>query len=151
MAQPKPLDPVSLAFLRTLLDRAERFRFRSRRNYTPKRLDRALTTYKELIVASGLSTRGTGGIPCRKAGLYLGRVAEFCQAHDLPCLNALVVNGKTREPGGSLLLTRGAPHWTAEATACLYVKFEAQKLIALATPDPHSGPSSESEPQPIAA
>jgi hypothetical protein len=124
------LDPVSVSFLRVLLDQAEQYRFKSRRRYDPARLNKALLTYKQLIQLAGYKTRGIGGVPFRKAGQHLGPIAELCLSKRLPCLNTLVVNGKTREPGDAVLMNKATPHWTTEATACLYVKYPAADLLS---------------------
>jgi len=38
---------------------------------------------------------------------HLGVVGEYCKLGNLPCLNAIVVNKETGEPGGGVVTRRG--------------------------------------------
>jgi hypothetical protein len=54
-------------------------------------------------------------------GTYLGEIARFCIANKLPPINALVVNSKSRTPGGSYLGWGNA--WEMDLLAVLTFKY----------------------------
>ena len=55
------------------------------------------------------------------AGSFLGEIAEWCQAHGWPPINALVVNADSRMPGEGYDTAAGCGlvNWPAQADACI--------------------------------
>jgi len=73
-----------------LLKHHRRYR-RDSKSVNQKAVEKTIITYKDLAQRAKTAWRGIGR--------PLGEIAEWCDDEGWPPLNALAVNGKTREPG----------------------------------------------------
>jgi hypothetical protein len=88
----------------------------SRKVYRPGRVFKKTLTYKDTIKLAKLKCA-----PIR-IGIYLGEIARPCVENDLPPLNALVVNGQTRKPGGNYIGSKGST-WEMDLLAALTFRY----------------------------
>ena len=63
---------------------------------------RRTITYGELAEKMGKKSSA-----CRTLGRQLGIVGQLCVLNELPALNVVVVNQKTDQPGGGVVLSNG--------------------------------------------
>lgn len=60
-----------------------------------------IITYKEVVILMGYPVGAA-----RTIDIPLGKIASYCLYHDLPLLNAMVVNKELGEPGDDVILRR---------------------------------------------
>lgn len=78
-------------------------------------VNRALITYGHMCELAGLEEL------TRASGRFLQEVAEWCQAHGWPPLNALAVNKDSRMPGSGYDQAPGCDllEWPGQVAACI--------------------------------
>lgn len=61
-------------------------------------------------------------------GNYLAELAEWCQAHGLPPINALAVNRDLQKPGAGYFLAPGCGDWDLEVRECIACRSYPERI-----------------------
>lgn len=116
------LSQTARQLLGALLTHQQEHRFVFRSIYRPEKVYEKLTTYGGIRTAAGVSA------PPIKLGYYLGEIARFCAANQLPPLNALVVNSKNKSPGESYEGSEDSSEWKRDVFAVLICHYPEDLL-----------------------
>jgi hypothetical protein len=85
-------------------------------------------TPHDLLPYGKLCTEVGLGYLTRTVGIFLGELAEWCYANDLPPLNSLAINAEEMKPGPGYDGAAGCSEitWWQEVMACVAAEYPAR-------------------------